>query len=114
MIVWLKPPVSDRLRPLDPHRHGRPWFVVQADWLSKRPQSRNLLIAPTTSLKEGDEPENTATHVSHIVAGQESFIMCAEIQCVDLDDIETVQRCKAVPLPLAKELISSLRAVLGV
>ncbi len=40
--------------------------------------------------------------------------MCAEIQCVDLDDIETVQRCKAVPLPLAKELISSLRAVLGV
>jgi hypothetical protein len=111
MIVWLKSDVYKRLRPKDPHE--RAWMIVQADWIQNNPDSPYTIIAPITSRKSGDPTGSGSKNVyaTPPLVKEPSFILCGEIQTVEIADIERAVNSK-LPKKIVDDLVYALQSVL--
>ena len=112
MIVWLKTDVYKRLRPKDPNE--RAWVIVQADWIQENPNAPYTIIAPITTRKSGDPTGSGSknVYVTPPFVKEASFILCGEIQTVEVADIERAVNSK-MPKKVAEDLAYALQSVLG-
>jgi hypothetical protein len=92
-VLWLTPLAAFRFRALDDHSDGRPWVIVQVDWLNQKSNYQKVLAAPTATLKIGDIPRNSTTSVFTKII-EPSFVNVAEIQCLEFQDIQRAQYVK--------------------
>ncbi len=112
MIVWLKSDVYKRLRPKDPNE--RAWVIVQADWIQENPNAPYTIIAPITTRKLGDPTESGSknVYVTPPFVKEPSFILCGEMQTIEIADIERALKPK-LPKKVAEDLVYALQSVLG-
>ena len=93
IVLWLTPLAAFRFRALDDHSDGRPWVIVQVDWLNEKNNYQKVLAAPTTTLKKGDVAKNSTTTIFTTII-EPSFVNIAEIQCIEFQDIQRAQYIK--------------------